>query len=75
VAWLQPIPDTLVTPAADDPAAVALSRESLRLALIAGFQYLPPRQRAVLILREVLAFPAADVARMLARFGLPMAQR
>jgi RNA polymerase sigma-70 factor (ECF subfamily) len=42
-----------------------VSRESLRLALIASFQYLPPRQRAVLILRDVLAFPAADVARML----------
>jgi RNA polymerase sigma-70 factor, ECF subfamily len=65
VPWLQPIPDALVTPAADDPAAVAVSRESLRLALIASFQYLPPRQRAVLILRDVLAFPAADVARML----------
>jgi RNA polymerase sigma-70 factor (ECF subfamily) len=65
VAWLQPIPDALVTPASNDPAAVAVSRESLRLALIASFQYLPPRQRTVLILREVLAFPAADVAEML----------
>ena len=65
IAWLQPIPDALVTPESADPAAIAASRESLRLALIASFQYLPPRQRAVLILREVLAFPAADVARML----------
>ena len=65
VAWLQPIPDALVTPESSDPAAVAVSRESLRLALIASFQYLPPRQRTVLILREVLAFPAADVAEML----------
>jgi RNA polymerase sigma-70 factor, ECF subfamily len=65
VAWLQPIPDALVTPESDDPAAITVSRESLRLALIASFQYLPPRQRAVLILREVLAFPAADVAEML----------
>ena len=65
VAWLQPIPDELVTPESDDPAAVTVSRESLRLALIASFQYLPPRQRAVLLLREVLAFPAADVADML----------
>jgi RNA polymerase sigma-70 factor, ECF subfamily len=65
VAWLQPIPDALVTPAADDPAAVAVSRESLRLALIASFQYLPPRQRAVLLLRDVLAFPAAEVAEIL----------
>ena len=62
VAWLQPIPDALVTPESDDPAAVAVSRENLRLALIASLQYLPPRQRAVLILREVPGFPAAEVA-------------
>ena len=65
VTWLQPIPDALVTPQPDDPADIAVSRESLRLALIATLQYLPPRQRAVLILREVLAFPAAQVATML----------
>jgi RNA polymerase sigma-70 factor, ECF subfamily len=65
VAWLQPIPDALVTPETGDPAAVVVSRESLRLALIASLQYLPPRQRAVLILREVLAFPAVEVAGML----------
>ena len=63
--WLQPIPDALVTGEANDPAAIAVTRDSLRLALIASFQYLPPRQRAVLLLREVLAFPAEDVARML----------
>jgi RNA polymerase sigma-70 factor, ECF subfamily len=63
--WLQPMPDALVTGEADDPAAIAVERDSLRLALIASFQYLPPRQRAVLLLREVLAFPADDVARML----------
>jgi RNA polymerase sigma-70 factor (ECF subfamily) len=63
--WLQPIPDALVTGEASDPAAIAVTRDSLRLALIASFQYLPPRQRAVLLLREVLAFPAEDVARML----------
>ena len=62
IPWLQPIPDALVTPESADPADIAVSRESLRLALIASFQYLPPRQRAVLILRDVLAFPAADVA-------------
>jgi len=65
ITWLQPIPDALVTPESGDPAAVAVSRESLRLALIASLQYLPPRQRAVLILRDVLAFPATDVAGIL----------
>jgi RNA polymerase sigma-70 factor (ECF subfamily) len=65
VAWLQPIPDTLVIPESADPAVIATSREDLRLALIASLQYLPPRQRAVLILREVLAFPATEVATML----------
>ena len=65
VAWLQPIPDALVTGEPGDPAAIAVARDSLRLALIASFQYLPPRQRAVLILRDVLAWPAADVAGML----------
>jgi RNA polymerase sigma-70 factor (ECF subfamily) len=65
VAWLQPIPDTLVTPESEDPATTVASREGLRLALIASLQYLPARQRAVLILREVLAFPATEVATML----------
>jgi RNA polymerase sigma-70 factor (ECF subfamily) len=65
VAWLQPIPDALVIEQSQDPADIAVSRESLRLALIASLQYLPPRQRAVLILRDVLTFPAADVAAML----------
>ena len=65
INWLQPLPDALVTAESGDPAAVAVSRESLRLALVASLQYLPPRQRAVLILRDVLAFPAADVAEIL----------
>ena len=65
ITWLQPIPDALVIPESADPAAIVASRESLRLALIASLQYLPPRQRAVLILRDVLAFPAAEVAEML----------
>jgi len=65
VPWLQPIPDSLVWPEQEDPAAIAVSRESLRLALVASFQFLPPRQRAVLLLRDVLAFPASEVASML----------
>jgi RNA polymerase sigma-70 factor (ECF subfamily) len=65
VAWLQPIPDALVTPESQEPAAIVAARESLRLALTASLQYLPARQRAVLLLREVLAFPAAEVATML----------
>jgi RNA polymerase sigma-70 factor (ECF subfamily) len=65
VSWLGPIPDALVTGPAEDPAAIAVARESLRLGLIACLQYLPARQRAVLILRDVLAFPAAEVAGML----------
>jgi RNA polymerase sigma-70 factor (ECF subfamily) len=62
VPWLQAIPDAWVT---DDPAAVVTSRESLRLALVASLQHLPAQPRAVLLLRDVLAFPAADVAVML----------
>ncbi|TDD35311.1 sigma-70 family RNA polymerase sigma factor [Actinomadura sp. KC06] len=65
VAWLQPFPDAPVAPESRDPATIVASREGLRLALIASLQYLPPRQRAVFILREVLAFPAAEVADML----------
>jgi RNA polymerase sigma-70 factor (ECF subfamily) len=65
VSWLQPVPDALVTSDCGDPAAIVAAREGLRLALIASLQYLPPRQRAVLVLRDVLAFPAAEVAAML----------
>src|SRR6201994_3379934 len=65
VSWLQPVPDALVTPESADPGAIVAAREGLRLALIASLQYLPPRQRAVLVLRDVLAFPAAEIAVML----------
>jgi RNA polymerase sigma-70 factor, ECF subfamily len=65
VRWLEPIPDALVTPESEDPAAIAAARANLRLALIASLQHLPARQRAVLILRDVLDVPAAEVAEML----------
>jgi RNA polymerase sigma-70 factor, ECF subfamily len=64
-AWLEPIPDALVTPESEDPGVIVAAREWLRLALMASLQYLPARQRAVLLLREVLGFPAAEVASML----------
>jgi RNA polymerase sigma-70 factor (TIGR02960 family) len=65
VSWLEPLPDAWIAPPADDPAAVVVERESLRLALIASLQHLPARQRAILILREVLAFSAAETAEIL----------
>src|ERR1700734_4196348 len=65
IGWLEPIPDALVTPESEDPVVIVAAREWLRLAVIARLQYLPARQRAVLLLREVLGFPAAEVASML----------
>jgi RNA polymerase sigma-70 factor (ECF subfamily) len=64
-AWVQPISDARVLPADDDPAALAESRETLRLAFVAALQHLPARQRAVLILREVLRWQASEVAELL----------
>jgi RNA polymerase sigma-70 factor (ECF subfamily) len=64
-AWLEPAPDAMVARDPADPAAIVAARAGLRLALIASLQYLPPRQRAVLVLRDVLGFPAAEVAVML----------
>ncbi len=63
--WIQPIPDGRVLPEFGDPAELAESRETIRLAFIASLQHLPPRQRAVLILREVLQWKAAEVAELL----------
>src|SRR5437016_5018316 len=63
--WIQPIPDARVLPEHGDPAEIAESRETIRLAFIAALQHLPPRQRAVLILREVLQWEAAEVAELL----------
>jgi RNA polymerase sigma-70 factor (ECF subfamily) len=65
VPWLQPVPDALVSAGPGDPAEIVASRQSMRLALIAALQYLPARQRAVLILREVLGWRAAEVADLL----------
>lgn len=63
VAWLQPAPDALL--GADDPAAIVAGRAGVRLAFIAALQFLPARQRAVLTLRDVLAFSTAEAAEML----------
>jgi RNA polymerase sigma factor (sigma-70 family) len=65
VPWLQPVPDALLAAEQEDPAAVAVSRAGIRLALVAALQYLSARQRAVLILRDVLEWPAAQVAELL----------
>jgi RNA polymerase sigma-70 factor, ECF subfamily len=65
VPWLQPFPDAVTERGADDPAAVVAARASMRLALIAALQILPPRQRAVMILRDVLGWHAAEVADLL----------
>jgi RNA polymerase sigma-70 factor (ECF subfamily) len=65
VSWLQPAPDAKVLPESADPAEIVAARAGVRLALVASLQFLPPRQRAVLLLRDVLAFPAAEVATML----------
>ena len=68
VAWLQPFPDRLAEPVApsdERPDVVVVARETIELAFLTAIQYLPPRQRAVLILRDVLGWPARQVADLL----------
>jgi RNA polymerase sigma-70 factor (ECF subfamily) len=62
IPWLEPVPDAML---ADDPATLVGDRDSVRLAFVAALQHLPARQRAVLILRDVLRWTAAEVAEAL----------
>ena len=63
--WLQPMPDVLFAAAPTDPATVVVQRQTMRLALVGALQQLPPRQRAVLILRDVLQWRTTEVAELL----------
>ena len=63
--WIDPVPDSRVLAEGGDPAELAIARETIRLAFVAALQHLAPRQRAVLILREVLSWSASEVAELL----------
>lgn len=65
VPWLQPVPDVMVDVANVDPAQVVGNRDAIRLAFVAALQHLPPRQRAVLVLRDVLRWSAKETAEAL----------
>lgn len=65
VTWIEPVPDSVILGPSTDPAEIAIAKESVRLAFITALQHLPARQRAVLILREVLRWKADEVAELL----------
>src|SRR5438067_1127863 len=65
VPWLRPLPDALLAGEHEDPASAVVAREGIRLAFVAALQYLSARQRAVLIMRDVLQWPTAEVADVL----------
>src|SRR5207247_4010870 len=65
IPWIQPMPDALLGAGPDDPSTTVGVRSSLRLAFVAAIQHLPARQRAILILRDVLEFSAVEVAHIL----------